>query len=261
MKRKSVVLYGTKKSGRSTVAGGDGGNGVFWINKVPYGCSQSLPSTPSAVSLGTNGFSINGPTRNRGYIGKTYAVSKQGTRYSGIHPYGHGGSGGRYYHAEPVLNSGGVEITGNQRLFIKPSVLSHETMMDKKYRCLTSGIGAGHKVNEMMHTGNLTDNTSQGVYIEGVSSSAMCSLGATSTKVCSGDSGREKYSGYCVDGCFNRRKLTNQTYDNIARQAAYGKPPPVAIDSSMYMSYITKSNYDMPKPMVTQNGSNPCIYG
>ena len=259
MKRKSVVLYGTKKSGRSTIAGGDGGNGVFWMNRTPYGCSQAFTSTPPMVSVGTNGFSINGPTRNRGYIGKTYAVSRHGTRYSGIHPYGHGGSGGRYYHAEPVLNSGGMDIYGNQRLFIKPSVISHQNMMRKKYFGLSGGTAPSNKVNEMMYTGNMTDNSSQGAYIDSVSSSAMCSLGANSTQVCSGDSGREKYIGYCVDGCSTGRSVANKTYDSIARQSAYFKPPSGAVDSSTYMSYITKSNYDMPKPLVTQNGSNPNV--
>jgi len=252
MKKKAVVLYGTKKSGRPTTT--DGSNGVFWVNRI-RGFSQSTPSISSAISFGTNGFSINGSTRNRGYIGKTYAVSKHGTRYSGIHPYGHGGSGGRYYQAEPVFNSGGMDITGNQRLFMKPTVQSHDTRLLKKYNCFTGSIGPTPTVKDI-YTGNMSDNTSQGVYINGLSSSARCSLGANSTKVCSGDSGREKYAEYCVDGCV-KRSVANKTFDNIARQGLYGKPSYTAIDSSTYMSYITKSSYDMPKPLVTQNGSNP----
>ena len=56
MKRKSVILYGSNVSGKPT-----NGNGDLWINRGPFGRGGN---GREVVSVGNNGFSLNGSTRN-----------------------------------------------------------------------------------------------------------------------------------------------------------------------------------------------------
>ena len=81
-KRKSVIKYGSKRSGIAP--------GGYWLPQGPFG--HSLVSLQSAINHpGPVGFSLNGPHRNVGYIGKSSAMSKNGTPFRGTQPLGCGG--------------------------------------------------------------------------------------------------------------------------------------------------------------------------
>ena len=54
---------------------------------------------------------------------------------------------------------------GDQYLYVKPSVLSQRGMLRKKYRYIYNGQYPNYFVKGV-YTGNLTDNASQGVYID-----------------------------------------------------------------------------------------------
>ena len=100
----------TKRSGKPP--------GGYWLPQGPFGTPGSLTSVmlaDAATNYGTSGFSLQGSHRSIS-VGQDMKFSKQGTRYRGIHAIGHGGSNGRYFRAEPVLNAGLgiVTVTGNQ---------------------------------------------------------------------------------------------------------------------------------------------------
>jgi hypothetical protein len=245
MKRKSVILYGANVSGKPTDRNGD-----FWINRGPFGYNGS---NREVVSYGNNGFSINGSNRNVGRVGKTYAMSKQGTPFRGVHPYGWGGSGGRYYQAEPLFNSAEAVTLGNQWEFNKPSVLSTAGMLRTRFKWLYNGKYPNYVVKDM-YTGNQVQTASEGVYIGKLASESVCNLDINN---------QAKYAGNCVDkstGCTNRLSVVKRTYDDVASQSSYGKPPKVAVDQSTYMLYLTKNCSNKNTPVV-KSGANPCIYG
>jgi hypothetical protein len=246
MKRKSVILYGSNVSGKPTNRNGD-----LWINRGPFGYNGS---NREVVSAGTNGFSINGSNRNVGRVGQTYAMSKNGTPFRGLHPYGWGGSGGRYYQAEPVFNAAEVETLGNQWQFNKPSVLSTAGMLRTRFKWAYNGKYPAYVVKNM-YTGNLVQNASEGVYIGKLASASTCNLDVNN---------QAKYSADCINnssGCTNRLSVVNRTYNDVASQSSYGKPPRVAVDQSTYMLYLTKKCSNKEEPIVVNNGGNPCFYG
>jgi hypothetical protein len=245
MKRKSVILYGANVSGKPT-----NGNGDLWINRGPFGYNGS---NREVVSVGTNGFSINGSTRNVGRVGKTYAMSKQGTPFRGIYPYGWGGSRGTYYQAEPVFNSAEAETLGNQWEFNKPSVLSTAGMLRTRFKWIYNGKYPNYVVKDM-YTGNQTQTPSEGVYIGKLASASTCNLDVNN---------QAKYEATCINkstGCTNRLSVVKRTYDDVASQSSYGKPPKVAVDQGTYMLYLTKKCNNKGEP-IEKSGGNPCIYG
>jgi hypothetical protein len=246
MKRKSVILYGSNVSGKPT-----NGNGYLWINRGPFGRNTS---EQSVMSAGTNGFSINGSNRNVGSVGKTYAMSKNGTPFRGVHPYGWGGSGGRYYRAEPVMNAAEVDILGNQWEYNKPSVLSNAGMLRTRFKWIYNGKYPNYVVKDM-YGGNLVENSSESVYIGKLASSSVCNLDVNN---------QAKYSADCINnssGCTNKLSVVRRTYNDVASQSSYGKPPKVAVDQGTYLLYLTKDCDNNTKTPVVKNGGNPCIYG
>jgi hypothetical protein len=245
MKRKSVILYGANVSGKPTNANGD-----LWINRGPFGRNGS---ERPVVSAGNNGFSINGSNRNVGRVGKTYGMSKNGTPFRGVNPLGAGGTGGRYYQAEPVFNSAEADTLGNQWEFNKPSVLSTAGMLRTRFKWLYYGKYPNYVVKDM-YTGNLTDNASEGVYTAKLASASTCTLDVNN---------QAKYAANCINnssGCTNRLSVVRRTYDDVAAQTSYGKPPKVAVDQSTYLLYLTKNCSNKGTP-VEKSGSNSCIYG
>jgi len=239
-KKKSVILYGANVSGKPT-------ENNKWIHRGPFGLYNQVLST------GNNGFSINGGTRNVGYVGKTYAMSKQGTRYRGLHAIGYGGFKGQYYHAEPVLNAGEVKTLGQQAEYIKPSVLSNAGMLRTRYRWLFNGVYPNWIVKNI-YTGNLTENASQGNYIDTLSSKSDCVLDVNN---------QEKYLGTCTkDGkCSDRLSIVKRTYDNVAMDAPYTKPAKCAVSQSDYLLHLTKNCSKSIHLPIATNGNSPCIYG
>lgn len=240
-KRKSVILYGANVSGKPT----DGD--VLWVPRGPFGRNNPV------LGYGTNGFSINGGTRNVGYVGKTYAMSKQGTRFRGLHAIGYGGFKGQYYRAEPVLNAGEVNTLGQQAEFIKPSVLSTPGMLRTRYRWLYNGVYPNWIVKNV-YTGNMTQNSSEGLYVDKLASDHTCSLGVND---------QEKYAATCTkDGkCSDRISIVKRTYNNVAMDAPYTKPAKCAVSQSDYMLYLTKKCVKTQHLPIPSNGNNPCIYG
>ena len=144
-KRKSVIQYGSKRSGKPP--------GGVWLPQGPFGHAKRALQE-ALQTYGPVGFSINGGHRNVGYIGKTYGMSKSGTPYRGVHPIGFGGTYGKYPSAtlvgqysgavpnagskqaavQPVLNSSEVNTMGTQYIYVKPSVLSTKGMLEKRYK-------------------------------------------------------------------------------------------------------------------------------
>ena len=61
-KKKSVIQFGSNRSGKPP-------GGVF-LPQGPFGSNTSILSL-SLKNVAQNGFSINGGTRNTGYIGKS----------------------------------------------------------------------------------------------------------------------------------------------------------------------------------------------
>ena len=180
-KRKSVINYGSKRSGISP--------GGYWLPQGPFGHS-TLALKEAIHNYGNAGFSINGGHRNVGGVGRDMKMSKSGTPYRGTQPIGWGGTFGKYPSAtlvgtktngiqstgcipnahskqaavDPVLNSRIVDTMGTQYLYVKPSVLSNYGMLDKKYKWAWYGQYPNYWV-QPNYTGNQTDSASQWLYI------------------------------------------------------------------------------------------------
>ena len=169
-KKKTTNKYSsaTKRSGKPP--------GGYWLPQGPFG-NNILKNTLLKNSLenyGPVGFSINGPYRSIS-VGKDMKMSKQGTRFRGQYAYGNGGHGGQYYQAIPVMNAGEalVSIEGNQRNYVKPSVVSTSNVIHQKNK----GIYTGKYPNmwvQPMYTGNQTETASQGLYVHNKSSANDC---------------------------------------------------------------------------------------
>ncbi len=163
-KKKSVVLFGANVSGKAP--------GGYWLPQGPFGGTGKLFALSNAP-YGPKGFSINGGTRNVGYVGKTMHQAKQGTRFRGQFPYGSGGVGGTYPNPLPVFNVNEVYTLADQYKYIKPSVLSTKGMLERRFRWINNGQYPNNWV-QPVYTGNLTDNKSQGVYLQSLSAANTC---------------------------------------------------------------------------------------
>jgi hypothetical protein len=158
LKRKSDEKYGSILSGKP-----DGGT---WISRGPFGNHG-----PTINAVGYSGFSLNGGTRNYGYVGKTYGFSTNSTPFKGIYAKGNGGNYRNYATSFPQLGAEMIITRGTQSHCIKPSVLSTRGMLRKKNRWI--GRPYPHSTVQPMsvHTA-LSLNTSQGLYIDNLSSRA-----------------------------------------------------------------------------------------
>lgn len=151
-KNKSMLKHKNNLSGKKT--------GGYFLSQGPFGQN----TTKLQLNYAQTGFSINGGYRYYGYIGKTSHMSTHGTRFKGIFPYGNGGHYGNYTTPLPVFNTTTSNVSSSQHLYIKPSVLSNKTMLSKKYRYIYTGQYPNTFVKPNF-TGNLTDNTSQQIYL------------------------------------------------------------------------------------------------
>lgn len=158
MKRKSDVKYGSKVSGKPR----------NWISRGPFG---NVTEGKSIASIGHSGFSLNGGTRNYGYVGKTYGFSTNSTPFKGIHAKGNGGRLGTYATPIPQSSVMSVITRGTQMQYIKPSVLSTRGMLSTKYRWIGRPY-PNSTVQPMSANTALSLNTSQGLYIDNLSSRA-----------------------------------------------------------------------------------------
>ena len=207
-KRKSVIRYGANVSGKPP--------GGYWLPQGPFGLPGSLNSVmlkENIQQFGPEGFSINGTHRNVGGVGKNMKFSKNGTPFRGVYPIGWGGTGGRYPVTEPVFNSPPVRgITeGNQYKYVKPSVLSTRGMLRQKYRWIHSGQYPNYWVQPNYGTSNLSDNTSQGLYVHTKSAANDCVVDTNDFK---------KYEGHIVHyGPFGCQSTPARGYTFNVQQA------------------------------------------
>ena len=178
-KKKSVIQYGSKRSGKPP--------GGYWLPQGPFG--NNITGLQLAIdNYGPVGFSINGPHRNVGYVGKESKFSRNGTPFRGTQPLGWGGSGGAYASPEPVFNVNRVITQGDQYMYVKPSVLSTRGMLEKKYRWANNGQYPNYWV-QPVYTGNQVDSKSQGMYVHEKAAANTCVEDVNKT---------EKYFGHVV---------------------------------------------------------------
>jgi hypothetical protein len=222
-KRKSVIEYGSKRSAKSP--------GGYWLPQGPFGAGTKGLQI-AIKNYGPVGFSLNGTHRNVGGVGKSYAMSKSGTPYRGIHAIGWGGHRGRYVRAEPLLNSQEVDTLGQQYLFVKQSVLSTKGMLEKKYRWAYTGKYPNYWV-QPIYTGNQTDTKSQGLYVQNLASANTCNLKVNSVGL---------YEGHIVNSgptlCGTSTALF--TYNDMARNGPYTKILHQPVSYAQYNLYIAR---------------------
>jgi hypothetical protein len=164
-KKKGIINYGTNRSGK--------GPGGVWLPQGPGKAMLAL----ALKSPGPVGFSINGGRRSKGYIGQSSAFSKNGTPYRGQFPcWISGGRGGRYPMDNQVFNSPLVKAIneGSQYQYIKPSVLSNDGMIEKKYMWINNGQYPNYWVQPVYPTGTQEDSASQWLYIQKKAAANIC---------------------------------------------------------------------------------------
>ncbi len=237
-KKKSIIQYGSKRSGVPT--------DVHWLPQGPFGLPTSLNSVmleETRYKKGLSGFSLNGPKRNVGYVGQNMRFSKNGTPFRGIYPRGSGGIGGTYPNPLPVFNAppSYAEVLGNQEDYNKPSVLSTRGMLRQKYRWAYSGKFPNYWVQPNYGTSNLSDNTSQGLYIheKSVANDCVVDVNAESKYV-----GNFIRCGPC--GC---RTTPARGYKMVLQQsnAPYGKQIKIPQTASQQIIHVQRKCVDQTK--------------
>jgi hypothetical protein len=230
-KNKSVIQYGSKRSGKPV--------DKYWVNQGPYG----LPGTTNSVSLiagtipfgpgGTPGlragFSVRGSYSNTGGIGKTWKFSKNRTPFRGEYPIGSGGVGGRYTQSVVLaVCPGGALVKGDTSEYVKAVGLSTKSMISQRYRWINSGQYPNYWVQPNYGTSNLSDNTSQGLYIHTKSAANDCVVDTNAY---------EKYIGHVVScGSTGCQTTPARGYKMVVQQgiAPYTKNLYIPQDSSQH---------------------------
>ena len=264
-KRKSVIQYGSKRSGSAP--------GGVWLPQGPFG-HATIALQEALQTYGPVGFSINGGHRNVGYVGKTYGMSKSGTPYRGTQPIGFGGTYGRYPSAtlvgpysgavsnagseqgpvQPVLNSSEVNTMGTQYIYVKPSVLSTKGMLEKRYKWIHNGQYPNFWV-QPVYTGNQTDTSSQGLYVQNLAAANNCNINVNNVGT---------YEGYKVGCgptlCTPGRSTARFKYNDMARNAPYTKTLYQPVSYGQYNLYITRGcnnpvGPQKPFPFAVQTGT------
>jgi hypothetical protein len=249
-KRKSVIQYGSNRSGKPP--------GGYWLPQGPFG-NNTMPITSAVNNYVDEGFSLNGSTRNIGYIGKTSHMSKTGTPYKGMYATGNGGSGNNYYTATPVFIVNRAVTSGPQYKYIKPSVLSTKGMLEKKYKWIHNGQYPNYWVQPNYGSSNLSETPSQGSYINNLSVSNDCITDVNNPS---------KYDGNIKNGGSTLCKTSTAgfTYNDMARNGLYTKTVNSAQMSSDYTKKIqqkcqTPKGPQKPFPFATNgNACNAVVY-
>jgi hypothetical protein len=248
-KKKAIISnHGTKVSGKPP--------GGIWLTQGPFGNHTHQKKFSYLIrAAGGEGFSINGGHRNVGYVGKSYAMSKNGTPFHGQNPYGHGGIGGRYAQPQPVYNVNRVYTLGTQADYIKQSVLSTKGMLAKKYRWAYNGKYPNYWVQPNYGTSNLSDNTSQGLYVETKSAANDCVVDTNAY---------EKYVGHIVKcgptGC-QTTPARGYKYNVQASNAPYTKNLRIPQTASQHTLRLQRRCADpspQQKPFPYATNGDPC---
>ena len=176
-KKKSVILYGSNVSGKPV--------NQYWLNQGPYGRPKSLNSVilkAGTESIGEDGypgwragFSLKGSYPSIGAVGGNWKFSQVRTPFRGAYPVGNGGTGGRYPVSIVLANCPGTSVVrGTSNLYVKPGDVSTKTMIAQKYRWINTGQYPNYWVQPNYGTSNLSDNTSQGLYVQNKSAANDC---------------------------------------------------------------------------------------
>ena len=276
-KRKSVINYGSKRSGIAP--------GGVWLPQGPFGHATTVLKE-AINNFGSVGFSLNGGHRNVGGVGKDMKMSKSGTPYRGTQPIGWGGTFGKYPSAtlvgstsnniqstgcipnahskqaavDPVLNSRIVDTMGSQYLYIKPSVLSNYGMLDKKYKWAWYGQYPNYWVQQN-YTGNQTDSASQWLYIQNKAAANTCTLNVNNVGT---------YETYFKQTsptlCTPGRSTALFKYNDMVRNAPYTKTLYQPVSYAQYNLYLTRGcnnpiGPQKPFPFAVQTGSSQAAAG
>jgi hypothetical protein len=252
-KRKSKATHGSNISGK--------GNGGYWVSRGPF----DPLNTTNNMQLGYSGFSLNGTTRNIGRIGKTYGFSKNVTPFKGIHAKGNGGWIGTYKVAPRTSNVNFVETRGLQYRYVNPSVLSHYGKMQTQYKW----IRRPYPFTTVQATGNsITDvlNSSQGMYIEQLASSAITNTDINQSDKYSGqESMMSNNPNYCENNEGNAcgivvppTKLCNICSNSKRSYNNYCKKIDQPLDASEYMRQLKQgcTNIETLPPRTNGNTLN-----
>jgi hypothetical protein len=254
-KKKSINKYSsaTKRSGKPP--------GGYWLTQGPFGNNtlKNVMLEDTIKNYGSVGFSLNGSTRSIS-VGKDMKMSKQGTRFRGQYPYGHGGNGGQYFQAIPVMNAGEaiVSIDGNQWEFVKPTVTTTKNMLRQKYK----GIFTGKYPNtwvQPIYTGNQTDTASQGLYVQNKSAANYCWYDVNDKAL---------YENYYKCSCQDSIIKNPRGYKMVVQQsiAPYTKTIYQPKDCSDYTLRIQRQcqnpqSWQKPFPFAVSNGTGQSAAG
>lgn len=222
-KRKSINKYSsaTKRSGKPS--------SEIWLPQGPFGSPGSLTSVMLSNSNRGAGFSLNGSQRSI-TTNKNMIFSQQGTKYKGIYPVGNGGSHGKYYQAEPLLNASlvKVELRGNEHHFVKQSTLSTQGMLTKRFRWIHSG-GYPNNWVQTLYTGDQTDSASQGAYIQKLTAQNDCVVDTNDP---------QKYVGH-IKQCTQSYSIAGGNIMTLQQSTApYTKTLNVPRDASQHTTHI-----------------------
>ena len=239
-KKKGIIRYGNKISGRTP--------GGIWQMRGPFGSSSTFKNTESAV--GAVGFSINGGTRNVGYVGQSMAMSRNGTPYNGQFARGSGGHFGKYLKAEPVFNAARADTQGSQYEYIKPSVLSSKGMLEGKYMWIHNGRYPNYWVQPVYGNDNLSMNASQQVYIT--------KKAATYSTVTDTNKPHVYNNMDCNNSC--GKPSARYTFKTLDSQSKYTKTLAQPLSSAQYTLQIQRAcanptGEQKPFPFATRSGS------
>lgn len=237
-KKKSVITcLGVKISGKPGVG--------YWLSQGPFGTISELGE------FGTNGFSIQGGRRSNSYIGKTYAMSTNGTPFYGAFPVGNGGCCGTYPSSQPVFNCPNVkvDVRGKQYRYIKPSVLSTKGMLEKKYMWINNGQYPNYWVQPVYCNSNLSDNASQELYIHNKAAQNITVNNTNAYWKFVGKNGCNTNSSSESDSVANNnyykkcKNSTNSNYNSfniLSSNGTYTKFLTIPQDSSQYTLQIQR---------------------
>lgn len=245
-KRKSVINYGSKRSGKKSDA-------TYWLPRGPFGSSNNTILKAALQANQPNGFSLQGTSPKISPIGKSYAFSKSGTPFRGVHPVGWGGCCGTYKRAEPLFNSNETIVQGDRWLFIKPTTLSNAGMLRTRYKWAYYGKYPNYWVQPVQDGTMQSDTKSQGNYLQNKSAQNMCVIDVND---------QAKYEGHIVS-CGPTLCATSTAkyrYNDMAKNAPYTKTIKQPIDSSQYTLYIQRQcqnpqGAQKPFPFAVQTGS------
>lgn len=242
-KKKGVINYGSRRSAKPP--------GGRWVSQGPFGGYHfEAPEGPV-------GFSINGGRRNQGRVGQSMAMSKSGTPFRGQFPcWGSGGIRNTYKKSEPLLNSPLVKAVnrGLQYEFIKPSVLSTDGMLEKKYMWINNGQYPNYWVQPVYGNSNLSDNASQWLYIQNKAAANICVNDTNKPQV---------YLGHRVRGgpigC-NTTPARYRSFSTISSNAGYTKTLGIPQTAGQYTLQVQQRSVNpigpqKPFPFAANGGS------